>query len=375
VPAQALLVRLGGDEFAIVLPRSGLPAAEAVARDVLAGLARPLRLHAVAMTIHASIGVAGWPFREPAAPDGVAPEREDAPGELLRRADAAMYVAKRAGGGTARYDETADRRARERRLLANELEVGILTGQLETHYQPQVDVRSSRVTGMEALVRWRHPQQGLLAPAAFLALAEQHGYMAELTATVLHQAAHDAVQWARRGWPLRVSVNLSTSCLLDPDLPSLIARVLTSTGLDPALLVLEITETTLMQDPRRSRETIARLLRLGTSVSIDDYGTGYSSLAYLQDLPAAELKLDRAFTERLGSDPRTAAIIKSTTDLAHSLGLRMLVEGVEDAATLARLAELGVDETQGYHHARPMPAQDVLPWLAHLEVPTSTRSG
>lgn len=169
-------------------------------------------------------------------------------------------------------------------------------------------------------------------------------------------------------------MNLSTSCLLNPDLPALIEQVLGSTGLDPALLVLEITETTLMQDPDRSRSTIDQLLELGTSVSIDDYGTGYSSLAYLQDLPAAELKLDRSFTQRLSADPRTGQIIKSTTDLAHSLGLRMLVEGVEDAVTLQRLREFGVDEAQGYHHAPPMAADDVLPWLHRTEFARSTNS-
>ena len=364
LPPGGLPVRLGGDEFAVLLPGSGLVEAERIAADVLDGLARPLDLHSVPTRIHASIGVAGWPFP---ARQVLPPEHDDAAGELLRRADAAMYVAKRAGGGTARYDENADRAARSRRLLAHELQAGIGAGQLETHYQPQVDVRTGRATGMEALVRWRHAARGLLAPAAFLDLAEQNGLMAGITSTVLHQAAHAAVTWQRPGRPLRVSVNLATECLLNPDLPALVAQVLAATGLDPQLLVLEITETTLMQDPRRSRETIAELLRLGTSVSIDDYGTGYSSLAYLQDLPAAELKLDRAFTQRLGHDTRTASIIKSTTDLAHSLGLRMLVEGVEDAATLARLAELGVDETQGFHHSRPLPAEEVLPWLGRQE--------
>ncbi len=385
LPAQGLLARLGGDEFAVLLPGSDLAHAERVAANVLAGLAQPLRLHSVAMMIRASIGVSSWPFAAPgvpsapdasAAPDGPGSEQQDACGELLRRADAAMYIAKRTGGGTARYDDSADRDTRIRRVLARELQAGTGAGQLEAHYQPQVDVRTGQVTGMEALVRWRHPQHGLLAPAAFLDLAEENGFMAEITTEVLHQAAVDAVTWHRQGWPLRISVNLATSCLLNPDLPPLIHEVVNSTGLDPALLVLEITETTLMQDPQRSRETIQELLELGVSVSIDDYGTGYSSLAYLKDLPAAELKLDRAFTQHLGHDPRVAAIIKSTTDLAHSLGLRMLVEGVEDAATLSHLAELGVDETQGYHHARPMPAADVAAWLARhiLKDATTLRS-
>jgi len=364
LPGEALLTRLGGDEFAVLLPGSGLEDADRFAADVLVGLAPPLRLHSVAMTIRASIGVASWPFSARAAPDGSAAEHVDTSGEVLRRADAAMYTAKRAGGGTARYDDRADRQARAGRVLTEELRSGLEAGQLQPYYQPQVDARTGVTTGFEALVRWHHPHDGLLAPAVFLDLAEENGLMAEITTTVLHQAASTAASWHARGWPLRISVNLSTSCLLNPDLPLLVRDVVSSTHLDPALLVLEITETTLMQDPERSRDTIEELLLLGVSVSIDDYGTGYSSLAYLQDLPAAELKLDRTFTQRLGHDPRVASIIKSTTDLAHSLGLRMLVEGVEDAATLAHLVELGVDETQGYHHARPMPAAEVPAWLA-----------
>ncbi|ABS01831.1 diguanylate cyclase/phosphodiesterase [Kineococcus radiotolerans SRS30216 = ATCC BAA-149] len=369
VPPGGLLARVGGDEFALLLP-GDVPAGDTAAR-VGAALGEPALVGSRWTSTGSSTGVATWPFtdHDPRTDPGTDPA-----GELLRRADAAMYVAKRAGGGWASYDDDQDRAARAQRVLAEELASGIAAGQLTAHYQPQVDVRSGRTVGLEALVRWEHPRRGTLAPGAFLDLAESHGLMAEVTGTVLRRAARDAARWHRQGHRLRISVNLATSCLLNPALPLLVEQVLDETGLDPAALVLEITETTLMAEPARSRETIEDLLRLGTSVSIDDYGTGYSSLAYLQDLPAAELKLDRAFTVRLTGDPRTAAIIASTADLAHSLGLRMLVEGVEDAETLRRLAELGVDETQGYHHAQPMPAADVPGWLAaQVPVPAGAR--
>lgn len=288
--------------------------------------------------------------------------------ELLRRADTAMYTAKRGGGGVARYDETIGQVARQRLQRLEELRTGIARGELIVYYQPQVNVGTAAVVGMEALVRWAHPQLGLLTPVHFVELAETHGLMSELTTTVLRQAVEAAAGWHTAGFSLRVAVNLATSCLVNPDLVPLVDAVLADSGLLPTALVLEITETTLMSDPEKSRATIDALLVRGVSVSIDDYGTGYSSLAYLQDLPAVEVKLDRAFTLRLAEDARTgstrtASIIAGTVELAHSLGMRLLVEGVEDAVVLQRLGELGVDETQGYHHARPMPAAEVLSWL------------
>lgn len=412
LPAEAVLARLGGDEFAVLLPGMGLQEAEFAATEVLRQLGRPLRLGSFFMKIGASIGVASWPLdgwsddADLSASTGHVPvsgftSQERRGGlwsaesadlqvpvsgveqgswlgvgaeELLRRADVAMYSAKRAGGGVARYDAAADERARAEQVLMRELDFGLGAGELMNHYQPQVDIRTGHVTGMEALVRWQHPVRGLLGPGVFLELAEENGFMGALTITVLRQATADAVAWHRAGWPVRISVNLAACCLLDPELPSLVEQIVAEAGLDPTLLVLEITETTLMQDPDRSRETINRLLDLGAAVSIDDYGTGYSSLAYLQDLPASELKLDRSFTQRLSSDPRTGQIIKSTTDLAHSLGLRMLVEGVEDPATLQLLRELGVDESQGYYHARPMPAGEVSVWLQRAEMARATNS-
>ncbi|WP_328291460.1 EAL domain-containing protein [Kineococcus sp. NBC_00420] len=406
LPPAALLARLGGDEFAVLVPEVGLGQGERIAERLLQTLGAPFPLGALSAHVGASIGIAVWPFtclgpgtgsgfgfappaeqqgRDDAgddSPDGLSDDSQHEVGaELLRRADAAMYTAKRAGGGTARYDEATGQAARQRLQRVEQLRTGITGGELIAYYQPQVDVRTGAVVGMEALVRWAHPQLGVLAPVHFVELAEAHGLMSELTTVVLSQAVQQTAAWHAAGFPLRIAVNLATSCLVNPDLVPLVDQVLADSGLPATALVLEITETTLMSDPDTSRATIEDLLRRGVAVSIDDYGTGYSSLAYLQDLSAVELKLDRAFTLRLASENpaggtagnsaggvgveggRTAAIIAGTVELAHSLGMRLLVEGVEDVATLQRLSELGVDETQGYHHARPMPAAEVLPWL------------
>ncbi len=240
-------------------------------------------------------------------------------------------------------------------------------GEIAVHFQPQLDARSGAVAGAECLVRWQHPVHGLLAPAAFLDIAERHGLMADLTAVVLRQACAEAVRWAAEGHPLRLAVNLSTSSLGHPDLLPTVDRALADTGLDPSRLVLEITETMLMSDPEGALRVTRSIAERGIGISIDDFGTGYSSLAYLHDLPVIELKLDRSFTSRVATEHRTARIVASTVDLAHGLGLRLVAEGVEDEVTLRVLADLGCDETQGYLHARPMPADSFLGWLRETD--------
>ena len=212
------------------------------------------------------------------------------------------------------------------------------------------------MVGVEALVRWRHPEHGLLFPDAFLDLVERHGLMFELTRTVLHKATQETRRWAALGRRPRLAVNLSASSLSDPDLLPMVDKELAASGIEPCQLTLEITETTLMSDPEGALEVMRQLAARQIAISIDDYGTGYSSLAYLNDLPAKELKLDRSFTSRVLHDQRTASIIAGTVDLAHGLGLRIVAEGVEDEATLVVLRKLGCDETQGYLHAKPMPA-------------------
>ncbi|QTE31173.1 putative bifunctional diguanylate cyclase/phosphodiesterase [Pengzhenrongella sicca] len=356
VPAGGLLARLGSDEFAVLLPGDA-----ATAEGVAAALSDEAR---------AIADIAGHPVRTSVS-IGLAAGAPDLDGEeLLRRADAAMFLAKSGGGGgVSRYDSEIDRADRDRGTRVEELRAALDLGrpdpgeQFVIYYQPQVDVRSLAVTGVEALVRWQHPGLGLLAPGEFIDLVEKYGLMPELTARVLGEAAAQAARWQADGVPLRMSVNISTSFLTHPELLPLLDTVLASTALDPALLVLEVTETTLMADAVRGLEAAHAIAARGVGLSIDDYGTGYSSLAYLNDLPATELKLDQSFVSRLVVDDRTAAIVAATIELAHRLGLRSIAEGVEDDATLAVLETLGCDECQGYLHSRPRPIASLEPWL------------
>jgi EAL domain-containing protein (putative c-di-GMP-specific phosphodiesterase class I) len=234
--------------------------------------------------------------------------------------------------------------------------------ELEVHLQPQIDLADGAVVGAEALVRWRHPVRGLLSPADLLPAAEQAGLLRPLGDAVLELALTAAARW----WPDRavpVSVNLSAANVTDLDLPGKVAQALVRHGLPARALTLELVEDTLMADPERGRQVLGELRRLGIRTSIDDYGTGYSSLAYLRHLPADELKLDRSLTYDVGTDPRAAAIVRHTVALAHELGLSLVAEGVEDDATGVVLRDLGCDIAQGYAIARPMPVQDFLIWL------------
>jgi diguanylate cyclase (GGDEF)-like protein len=349
-----VLGRLGGDEFAVVAvaDRAATVHAEELGHRVLEGLQRPFLIGGMSVHVAASIGLT----------------RSGSGGrsQLLRQADAAMYAAKRAGTGFAVYDPSRHADSSGHLALVEELRAALATGQLVLHHQPQVDVRTGRTLGTEALVRWAHPVRGLLGPAQFLPLAEAHGLMGAVTDEVLRQAVAQAADWRRRGLDLRISVNLSASNLLDTDLPRRVAGLLADAGLPAESLVLEVTETVLMGDAERSLAVVTGLTALGLTVSIDDFGTGYSSLSHLRDLPVAELKLDRSFTADLLVDPRTEAIVASTIDLAHRLGLRVVAEGVEHDATLARLAGLGCDESQGYLHSAPLPADRLADWLDRI---------
>jgi EAL domain-containing protein (putative c-di-GMP-specific phosphodiesterase class I) len=260
-------------------------------------------------------------------------------------------------------DRAADDAGRREASLAADLRAAVAAGALVAHFQPQLDAATGDLAGVEALVRWPHPELGLLGPERFLGLAEALGLMGGLTRLVLHQALAQVAP-LRGGAPARVSVNVSASSLLDPDLATDVAAALLEHGVAPEELVLEITESELMQDAGECLRVVHALVELGVGVSIDDYGTGHSSLAYLRYLPAVELKLDRSFADDLCRDERLADIVRTTIDLAHTLGMRLVAEGVEDEETLVRLRELGADVTQGHHHAAPVPGPELTAWVA-----------
>jgi EAL domain-containing protein (putative c-di-GMP-specific phosphodiesterase class I) len=290
--------------------------------------------------------------------------------ELLRCADVAMYAAKSSRDGVRSYVPDPDGGTGDRLHTMEELRTALDEGgQLLVHLQPQVDLTDGRVAGVEALVRWQHPTRGLLSPAHLLPAAEQAGLLRPLTDTVLELSLQAVAGW----WEstrVPVSVNLSAANVSDLDLPSKVAVALLRHGLPAQALTLELVEDTLMADPERGRTVLGELRRLGIRTSIDDYGTGYSSLAYLRHLPADELKLDRSLTLDVGRDPKAAAIVRHTVALAHDLGLSLVAEGVEDAATAGVLAALGCDVAQGFAIARPMPVDAFVRWLdARVGVP------
>jgi EAL domain-containing protein (putative c-di-GMP-specific phosphodiesterase class I) len=321
-----------------------------VGRRLRERLAAPIEIGGRSLHVTASVGVA------------MAPQVDGDAAELLRQADLAMHAAK-AGDGLEMYRPELGERATESLETGEELQQGVRRGELTLYYQPKVRLSDGAPVGLEGLLRWNHPTRGVLAPGAFLDHLVALGLTGDATWIALRTAMADLSRWNAQGVAVPVAVNLFTSDLLDRRLPAHLRVALEDLDLAPRLLALEITEGTLMADPERAREVVAELRANGHSVSVDDYGTGYSSLAYLQDLDVDELKLDRSFVSRLVQDHDAESIVRCTTDLAHALGLRIVAEGVEDEATLVRLGELGCDVALGYHLSRPMPAESVFEWI------------
>ena len=339
-----VLARLGGDEFAVLLVPADEQQATRFAEQIRVELQRPVRLGHVRMHVEASIGIV---ISRDAVIDVAA---------LLQHADIAMNRAKTTHSRCAVFDREVDGSASDRLQMVEELRTALKSDQLVLHYQPKLDLRLARVTTVEALVRWQHPTRGPLDPDAFLLLAEQAGLMRQLTTTVLGLALRQVKQFHRDGLPLGVAVNISPANLLDSELPAQVSDLLARHDLPATVLELEITEQSMVSDDHRAREVLHRLKTLGVKISIDDYGKGFSSLSYLQDLPIDELKIDKSFMAGLTSDPRVAAIVRSTISLAHALDLQVVAEGIEDAETLELLVACGCDIGQGYYIGRPMTA-------------------
>jgi diguanylate cyclase (GGDEF)-like protein/PAS domain S-box-containing protein len=356
------VARLGGDEFAMVLPNiGGLPGAARAARKILRALEAPFGIERETVDIGASLGIALFPDHG-----------EDAD-TLLRHADVAMYVAKRSGTGFAFYTIEQDTHSPTRLALLAELRHAIEEGNLMLHYQPKLEIRTGRIVGAEALLRWEHPQQGLLMPDDFIPLAEHTGLIRPLGLWVIDAALRQCKAWQRAGLKLKLAINLSMRNLHDPQLPETFERLLKRHGLAAGWLQVEITESALMADPEHSMRVLTALERMGIRLAVDDYGTGYSSLAYLRRLPVDELKIDKSFVLDMAREENDAVIVRSTIELGHNLGLTVTAEGVEDRQTWDLLAANDCDLAQGYFFSQPLSARE-LNRMLRLQTPRAAEA-
>ncbi len=353
---DALLARLGSDEYAILTPRiERAEDALEIAAAAQSALHSPVTFDGVALNVEASIGIA------------LAPDHANAADELLQRADMALARARSQRGRVEVYSPERDHSGAERLALLGEVRPAMERGEFTLVYQPQIALRTGRVTGVEALLRWCHPQQGMVPPLQFISLIEQTALVGPLTLHVIDLALHQATRWRQAGLQLGMSVNLSARNLHDPELPAQIASALARHAVPAAALTLEVTESAAMADPVTAVEVLEALRALGVGVSIDDFGSGNASIAYLAKLPVGELKIDRSFVTPMCESARDEAIVRTTIDLARHLGLHVVAEGIETPEVCERLAEMGCDTGQGYLISRPAPAQELTPWLvAHV---------
>ena len=351
--ATDTVARLGGDEFVVLLPEIfSVEETVRVAQKLNLALRQPFLLDGIVVDVACSTGIATTPQ------DG-----EDFD-QLLQHADIAMYAAKRDCLEIVVYTAEMDSYSRDRLTLLAELRSALEhPEQIVLHYQPQADLGSGAIVGVEALVRWQHPEQGLLTPATFIELAEQTGIIRPLTWLVLRSALEQNRRWADDGLRVMVSVNLSARCLLDPGFCERLVALLAETGVPPERLKLELTESAIMADPERSKSILEEVASYGIGVSIDDFGTGYSSMAYLKNLPVTEIKIDRVFIAHMDTDDSDAAIVRSCLDLARNLSLTVVAEGVETAAVRQLLQDLGCDTLQGYFLSRPLSPTSLEGWL------------
>ncbi|MBI2380351.1 MAG: EAL domain-containing protein [Gammaproteobacteria bacterium] len=356
-----VLARLGGDEFALLVPQIG-------ARDIIGiglhyreAFAAPFALEGIELEVAATVGVA------------VCPEHGEQAGTLLQHAEVAMYVGKGKRLPYCIYNSKLDHHSLLRLSLMGELKAAIERGELALYVQPKLDIAAGQIAGLECLVRWVHPVHGFIPPDEFIPLAEQTGAVRHLTAWVLDEAMAWAARWRTAGHGLKCAVNLSAVDLMDRGLHDLVEAGLKRHGLPPEALVLEVTESAVMSDPDKAVALLGELKAAGLRLSIDDYGTGYSSMAQLKRLPVHELKIDKSFVLDVVNNPDDAIIVRSTIELGHNMALSVVAEGVESAEALRLLGSWGCDLAQGYHLSKPMPAKDFLAWLEHSPWPAKGR--
>ncbi len=358
--ADHLVARLGGDEFAVLAPDIDEAAAMALACRFGQVLSDPVQLDGMPVDVHSSIGVVTYP------------EQGEDHVTLMRHAEVAMYQAKARGDTVGSYVPEADTHTAARLGLLGELRRALESPRasgIRLHYQPQVAIASGEVVAVEALLRWRHPEQGDVNPEELIRVAEQSAVMRLLTFHVLGEVTGQLAAWRKQGLAVRAAVNVSVRDLHASDFADQLAALLTRHKLPAAQLQLEITEGALMADPHRVLATLQRLSELGVALSLDDFGTGYSSMSHLRRLPLAEVKIDRSFVIGMASDDDDVSIVRSIIELAVALGLRVVAEGVEDERTWRRLGSLGCHVAQGWFYARPMPAEDLPSWISRYRPP------
>jgi diguanylate cyclase (GGDEF)-like protein len=351
VSGAECIARLGGDEFAILLRHPRDTDCSGVARAILAALEDPILYEDQPLDVGTSIGIAHYP------------EHGRDAQTLVRNADIAMYAAKRGKSGYALYDPHYDTSQQEHLSLLGELRRAVERNELRLYYQPKISLHSANISSVEALLRWEHPQRGLIPPGVFIPFAEQTGYIKLLTRWVMREAVRQCGEWLRDGLRLAVSVNISARDLMNRDLPGEVGALLAEHQVPAALLCLEITESGFMEDPAHAQKVLDRLSELGVRLSIDDYGTGYSSLSYIMKLPVQELKIDQSFISRMASDEEIATIVRSTIDLGHNLGLKVVAEGVENRSVWNMLRSLGCDDAQGFFMSRPLSPAALSLWV------------
>lgn len=345
------LARIGGDDFGFILHHLNSPAdAQDIAQKIKQTLATPFVLDNLTLDVQASIGAVFFP------------DHGRDTDTLIQRADVAMYVAKQDRAGFVTYSETLDIHTPHRLTLAGELREAIYKNELVLHFQPKIVGATNLATATEALVRWQHKKHGLMSPDDFIPLAERTGLIHDLTKWVLKHALQQCAQWRKANLDIDVCINISAHCLLDPDFPDVLTGLLAATDFPANKIVMEITETSIMVNPERSMEVLNRIHDMGVNFSIDDFGSGYSSLAYLKRLPVTEIKIDKLFVLDMITNESDRTIVNATIQLGHNLGLQVVAEGIEDQATFEMLKQMGCDLVQGYHICKPIPADAFYDW-------------
>lgn len=349
------VARIGGDQFALLLPGTSPEQALNFTTVLLKALESPILINQQSVDLNASIGIASYP-------DHAASEAQ-----LLTRAEMAMYRGKASSSGAAIFDKSYDLNSTTNLSLASELKVALAENQLQMYVQPKIDFASGKVSSLEALVRWKHPERGYIFPDQFIPFAEQTGFIQQISLWMLKAAARNISLWQQQAVQIPIAINISTRDLIDQDLPNKIETIFKNLNLDCSAIALEITESSIMDDPVRALATLDKLAAMDIPLSIDDFGTGYSSLTYLKRLPVSELKIDQSFIFKMAQDDSDKKIVQSTIDLGHNLGLKVVAEGVEDQVVWELLQHMGCDFGQGYYMARPMPAHDFIAWLGQWE--------